>query len=582
MTKPARLLRSLEIAIPLLLLPAIVFEARIAWLAIHEPFGRDQGIFQYVAWALEKGQRDYRDLHEMNGPFVHLVTLVLYKIGGRDELVIRVVDFLTSAVVFFGAGAVLPGVGWTKGDAPARPSWRRRVAWGLAASVLLWANYLKYNWWDHTQRESLYDLFVVGALSLQLLGQIPSQLADRRRLALIAAAGALGVMPSWGKPTCVLYLLGQIACLWLDDEAPLTRRARVRAFLIGCAAGSLPIVAFVLVYADVGAMLHLVLLDGPRFYRWIWHRSVLDGWNWGNAARLNYGLFTALALPLLVALRLLPRRAWGAGFFVLAALANFYLQAKLFPYHLHPVTCSAFLVWGIVLCVLAERAPRGLVRWIPAKVVTAVGALGAALLCFHCIEEVRLSQTAQEMTPDRLAAARSFEARENELPKFYNGGSTPGGVVGGDYYPLDMRQAAAFLQKRTSPDDRVQTWGVDPYVLFLAQRLSATPYLYSFEINVDAAVAGGSGGKPSASQVAWLRRWSRDQAHEMFELVAKRPPAAFVLFDNQPFDHPSDADADFVAHCPEAGAFMKAHYTRVRRFGAVRVWLRNDLAAQGT
>lgn len=577
---PSRWQRWIAAAIPLLLLPAIVFEVRIAWLALHEPLGRDQGIFQYVAWALTKGQRDYADIHDMNGPFVHLLHLVLYKLGGRDELAIRAVDFSASAVVFFLAGAVLPGIGWTKGDAPTRPRWTRRVAWGLAMSVLLWANYLKYNWWDHTQRESLYDLFVLASLSLQLLAQIPSPMRDRRRLLLLGAAGAIGIMPSWGKPTCGLFVLGQLAGLWLDDEAPLPRRARIRAFVAGCFAGCVPILIFVLAYADVGKMLRMVLLDGPRMYRWVWHRSVVDAWKWGNAARLNYGLVTAILLPLLAWLRLLPRRAWSIAFFVPAALVNFYVQAKYFPYHLHPITCAAFLVWGVTLAVLAERGPRALVRWAPPAVAVAVGAAVSVFLCWHCTQEVTRSETALEMTPDRLAAARSVRSRETELPRFYNGGSTPGGLVGGDYYPLDLREAGAFLRDVTQPSDRVQTWGVDPYVLFFAERLSATPFIYSFEINMDAAIAGGSGGKPSPSEIAWLRQWGAAGAHRMFEMVSRSPPAAFVLIDNQPFDHPADADIDFAAHCPEAAAFMKAHYERVRRFGAVRVWLRDDLAAK--
>src|SRR5437763_14591620 len=48
-------------------------------------FGRDQGIFQYVAWALGRGERAYLDFREINGPLVQAIHLVLMKLRGGDE-----------------------------------------------------------------------------------------------------------------------------------------------------------------------------------------------------------------------------------------------------------------------------------------------------------------------------------------------------------------------------------------------------------------------------------------------------------------------------------------------------------------
>ena len=36
------------------------------------PLGRDQGIFQYVAWAVAQGDVDYRDVRDVNGPLIAL------------------------------------------------------------------------------------------------------------------------------------------------------------------------------------------------------------------------------------------------------------------------------------------------------------------------------------------------------------------------------------------------------------------------------------------------------------------------------------------------------------------------------
>src|SRR6185437_890287 len=69
-----------------------------------------------------------------------------------------------------------------------------------------------------------------------------------------------------------------------------------------------------------------------------------------------------------------------------------------------------------------------------------------------------------------------------------------------DYFPYEMRQAADYLRANTDPSDRVQTYGMDPYLLFLAGRLSATPYIYAYDLDVDAALGGGTGAVPDDAQ----------------------------------------------------------------------------------
>src|ERR1051325_11108900 len=43
--------------------------------------GRDQGIFQYIAWAVREGDVDYRDIRDVNGPLTHLVHVVMMRFG---------------------------------------------------------------------------------------------------------------------------------------------------------------------------------------------------------------------------------------------------------------------------------------------------------------------------------------------------------------------------------------------------------------------------------------------------------------------------------------------------------------------
>jgi hypothetical protein len=146
-----------------------------------------------------------------------------------------------------------------------------------------------------------------------------------------------------------------------------------------------------------------------------------------------------------------------------------------------------------------------------------------------------------------------------------------------DFFPFEMRQTAAYLAAQTGPDDRVQIYGMDPYVLFLAARLSATPYIYAYDLNADAALAGGMGARPNRMEAAKIQ--SIRDAHEadLLSRLTAKPPAAFVFFDRAPLLSEVDAWHDFQVHCPRAAAWVAARYDERARFGYDRIWLRYDL-----
>jgi hypothetical protein len=141
-----------------------------------------------------------------------------------------------------------------------------------------------------------------------------------------------------------------------------------------------------------------------------------------------------------------------------------------------------------------------------------------------------------------------------------------------------MRQAAAYLREHTKPDDRVQIYGMDPYLLFLAQRLSATPYIYAYDLDVDAALAGGTGAVPDDEQSERIRAIRDAHEADLVTRLEARPPAAFVFLDQSPLLSEADAWDDFEGHCARAAPWVKAHYRESARFGHDHVWLRIDLA----
>jgi hypothetical protein len=145
-----------------------------------------------------------------------------------------------------------------------------------------------------------------------------------------------------------------------------------------------------------------------------------------------------------------------------------------------------------------------------------------------------------------------------------------------DFFPYEMRQAAVYIREHTRPGDTVQTYGMDPYVLFLAERPSATPYVYAYDLNADAALGGGTGGHPTQAQAERIRALRDDHETDMLRRLGLRPPAAFVFLDSAPLLSEADAWSDFEAHCARSAAWVREHYARTARFGHDQVWMRRD------
>ena len=143
-----------------LIVPLTVAVPGLPWLvdaanrASRSALGRDQGIFQYVAWAASQGEKLYRDVRDVNGPLVAFLHLCLQKLGGESAHGFRTLDLVFTALTFAFVGACVPSL-----SSRAREiSIRERLPWALAASVMLLAQYLTYGFWDTAQRESFLEV----------------------------------------------------------------------------------------------------------------------------------------------------------------------------------------------------------------------------------------------------------------------------------------------------------------------------------------------------------------------------------------------------------------------------------------
>ncbi|HVJ89567.1 MAG TPA: hypothetical protein VM580_07160 [Labilithrix sp.] len=535
-------------------------------------FGRDQGIFQYVAWALRHGERAYRDIHEINGPLPHAWHILMQSIGGEDEHVFRSIDTVMLGAAYTFAAATLPRwVGLDIGQGKRKHA--ALVAWALAGLTLFGAQYTRYDWWHTAQREALYSILVLTSLALQSLAH--STQSRTRALALFGFAGVLSSLTWFGKPPCAIFSVLQGAVLVVDRKnlAVSLRRATLAA-MTGATVVGLAMLAFVLEYADIARGIE-ILSKVPQLHHTIWNETLLGAYrSYNNAPRLDWAMATLAAFVATFFVLRLPRRTLLAGVLPVGGFIVFAGQGKAFPYHLHMLTLGTTVTQLVVLGAIAHWLQRphasvgGSRTWRHDALALGV-AFAAVALGLKAAEDAWKSpgMRGRWAAVGGTAEQRASRAYFDHFPW-------------GDYFANDLRDAAAYLAFHTLPDERVQTYGFDPYLLFLARRKSASPVIYSFELNVDAALKGGPGARPSPELRQWLLAY-RDEAEKLvLRSVDASPPAAFVLLDRAPFTHPEDAERDLAEHCPDLFRWMKQRYDFAVSFGAVRIWLRNDVLAR--
>jgi hypothetical protein len=545
-----------------LALPLVVASVPLYWVldATHRAalttLGRDQGIFQYIAWAVRNGDIDYRDIRDVNGPLVHLIHMVILALGGRDEHRFHEIDLTVTFAVFAFVGWMLPGL-----LGRARVRWTERAGWALAAFTILGVQYHLFRYWDQAQRESFCDWFLLPSLALQ----IAAPAADRARAARrVVAIAALSTITWFGKPSFAVFTLAQLAVLLVDRELPMTQREKLGRFALGGALGALVPLLYLVRYGDPVAFVRINLVDVPTVYRFIWAKSapeILGGE--GPLGSATAGLATSALLFALVAMRELPRRVLALAFAPLCALAGVLAQRKGFGYHFHPLTATTHMGWLVVVAMLGERfgadgRKRPLGRYL------ALG-VGAAL----ALDRAAIMRTSPH-TQNVWILAGGETAYDRGLPEYFDT------FKSNDFFPWEMREAAQYLDKTTSSNARVQVYGMDPYVLFLAARKSATPYIYAYDLNADAALEGGWHNRPSPAQAAAIRKARDEHERDLLERMEHAPPEAFVFIDEAPLITYPYAWEDMRYSSKTAATWVALHYHPAKSFGQFHVWLRDD------
>ncbi|HVH47851.1 MAG TPA: hypothetical protein VM925_36200, partial [Labilithrix sp.] len=402
---------------------------RASWSVL----GRDQGIFQYIAWAVGQGDVAYRDVRDVNGPVITMVHALFLSLGGDDEHRFRVLDLATTGISFAIAGALIPSISSTR-----RADVVARAAWASAAWVALTAQYVIYGFWDTAQRESFLDWFLLVSISLQATRRASEDPRAPATMLTLAGAGLLSFVPWLGKPTFVLFTASQIVALAFESGSLRDRGRRLALFLAGGVVGLGVPLAFLGVRGDLGAWLRITFVDVPAMYRFIWPRpaaAILSLPGYSSLARV--ALLTTAGLGVLIALRRLPRRTIPIAAMPALGLVSVIAQAKGFPYHFHPVTLGIKFGWLVALASMWEKVPGASSR-------RGLDLVQRGFLIFTAMFlGMRSAYLAWESPypPAPAVGARDRTALESEarLSAFDRI----------DYFPRAMRDAAEYVAART-------------------------------------------------------------------------------------------------------------------------------------
>ena len=441
--------------------------------------GLDQGVFAYLGAELLEGRWPYLETWDHSFPGLAFLQSLEIALLGRSIAAFRLFDFC----VTLASAALIFRIGWWLGA---------RAGAGLGACTFALI-YQGYGAWNTAQREGF-------GLCLLLLGFWGFLTWGRRRPALTAA----GVGLAFGAAVAIKPTLAMFALAY----APLLRRPRVPVLLAGGFAAALPAAVFVVLYAVRGGLPDLfeaciafqteVYVDRLQDLGWVDRLSRLGLQSWGIAI---------VCAPFVLRGRD-PQRSARAMLYLgyLAVVAAVAMGGTFAGYHYLPGLGIGAILLGNVYAQVVEGFARGRsVRFAGVRVEAAWGLVVAAVLAALPIY-VDGASLQRLVTGQFLADPAPGEFRI----------STDAGTV---FDFTEDFELAEYLRQRTRPSDRIQVWGHESLVYYLAERDAASRFQTSNPL-----VTLPADGVLTPMQSRWRAEFLRD--------LEARPPRYVVVTRN--------------------------------------------------
>lgn len=498
--------------------------------------GRDQGIYSVVARTVLEGGMPYRDAWDFKPPGIFIVFAIARAFFGPAEWGIRVLEVV--GLAFTGLGLV----------ELTRRYWNNTRI-GMLAAVIMTLIHAQLEFWHTAQPESFGGMLTIAAL---LFAPRPNGKTTSRDWFV---SGVLFGMAGLLKPPLAGgALIPLLVFAWLqrqNEESPppfkTTVRSLLRPTLVVMAGGATPIVLCALWFAARGALgdLHRVLfVFTPHYTALGWKDSTITGMayysftEWlqqygsvptvGLLLTLGYG-FTSKEKPLM---------ALTLGI-VAMHLVGVTMQGKFFPYHYGatwPVTAivaafgyhqlwsrvtsrkSKFAFWAfVILTVFCRTAAKDVPESYLKRTVRRVKLLAGGLR--------------DQQTRDELASIADVSCRRN-------------------------RAVANVVREKVPADRAIFVWGFEPQIYDMADRKSASRYIYDVPQRVE---------------------WAKNEHREvLMHELNKTPPAAIIVERHDVFPHVTGngfGSADALKDFAPLQTLIKEKYTLVTTIEDMDVFL---------
>jgi hypothetical protein len=463
--------------------------------SLSYPFGRDQGLYFYVAreW-IQRGAIPYRDVLDHKTPGIYLLHALSQILFGQHMWAIRVMDMGGVALLgYVAARLVTP-----RGERPAPVL--VALAW-LFGSVLFFG-YL--NWWDTAQSELWY-----GTLGLGSVAAIRTAQKERTGQALSGAFAASAMIM---KPPAVWFVLLALVLLahraWGEREGRIARIVRGKiAFGVGFAVPTVLVFGYFGLHHALPALVDIVV--GANGYYVAHETSVSDPIDMVGKILDYVGVYNPLST--LGILALIGGIAWGArtkqpevrARYVLAtavcsaAFAAVAMQQKFYLLHWDVMVPAATVVFATIaydalrLSTAKERA-----AWLVlASFLFAFVLSGRAVQGWFRF--VKHAARSADGTISRSQFVLPFAFPEIEFSY------------------ADSEATGLWLREHSSPDDLVSVRGFQPEIYAVAERRHGGRFFWTTFITNPAR---------AYRRAEWLAEDRRD--------LDTRPPRFVVVLAN--------------------------------------------------
>jgi hypothetical protein len=480
----------------------------LGWMTLCFPFGRDQGLYHYVAreWVTH-GSVPYRDVFDHKTPGLYMVHALAVLVFGANMWGIRVLEML---------GVLLTG--WVAATFTVARG--ERVHPGVRGVGVLTAGVLFFgvlNWWDQSQSEVWYSL--LGLCSVWAVRRL--ERASRAELWAGAFSAAAVIM----KPPAiwfVLVALGALARRVLEQPTGRPRAAlqALLRFSLGGAAVTVPVLGYFALEHALPDMFEIVVRTNAYYAQHEASEQSLQ-----DVARRTLD-FVFHVLP-----RINPLFVGGLGLATLASLVK--RDAALRERHL--VACALALA-GIAATAMQRKFY--MLHW--ASLLGPASVMGALLAadCRDLLPWLRTRALAPLLLPAALLACFVAEGRHaswlhvhRHVARYVAGDISRAAYA--DYFRFpeisfwfgDSERVGRWIRRHSEPDDTVAVRAFQPEVYAVAKRRYPGRFFWTTYLT-----------QPTRAEPE-LRARFREEERLMFEQTPPRYVVALAGANNE-LDNP--------------------------------------------